>query len=183
VRITGGEPLEPLRTYRAKSTRHSPHVGRYAGSETRPRRCIPRHGLLDNPRFASRASSGLSFDLDQRIDARFGHEEMLPIHLQHHKPFLVEADQASPLGLRLSPSIGVHQEVCPAQHDSPSPTLAHRVCHRPPQGAACVAMIRDRRMRHSRCDGRTLMGASTGLAVCGTWSSVNPHPSYTGDRR
>src|SRR5882672_2291896 len=64
-------------------------------------------------------------DLDQRINARFGNEQVLAVHLQHHKPILVERDQTPPLGLRLSPSIGVHHQVCPAQHVRPSPSPAH----------------------------------------------------------
>lgn len=51
---------------------------------------------------------------------------MLPVHLQHDKPFLVQGDQASSLGLGLSPCIGVHYQVGSAQHDRPFFRPAHR---------------------------------------------------------
>jgi hypothetical protein len=76
----------------------------------------------------------LSLDLKQRIDARFGDEQVLAIHFQHHKSFLVKRDQAPSLSLRLSPPIGVGQQVCSAQHDHPSLSLAHRATPRPMYG-------------------------------------------------
>jgi hypothetical protein len=61
----------------------------------------------------------LSLDLDQSIDARFRDEHEFAVHLQHHKSFLVQGNQAPPLGLRLSPSIGIHREIYSAKHEHP----------------------------------------------------------------
>ena len=72
----------------------------------------------------------LSLDLDQRVDACFGDEQVLPIYLQHHKPILVKRHQAPPLGLRLSPSVSIHHEVCPAPHPHPLPSLTHHTTAR-----------------------------------------------------
>jgi hypothetical protein len=97
----------------------------------RPRLCRNIHAS-----WPSRAMD-VSLDLNQRIDSHFRNEQVLPVHFQHHEPFLVKGEQSPPLGLCLSTSIGVHDEVCSAKHDHPlhwirswcdhSPHLLHRV--------------------------------------------------------
>src|SRR5262245_32179551 len=63
------------------------------------------------------------FDLNHRIHARFGVEQVLAVHFQHHRPIPVERDQTPPPMLRLSPSTGVHHQGRPAQHVRPPASL------------------------------------------------------------
>ena len=44
----------------------------------------------------------------QHINAGFGNEQVLAVHLQHHKPILVQSHQLPALRLRLPPSVGVY---------------------------------------------------------------------------
>jgi hypothetical protein len=57
----------------------------------------------------------LSLDLDQRINTRVGHEEMRPVHLQHHTPVLIPSDEAAPFGCACPrPSLSVIRYVRPS---------------------------------------------------------------------
>ncbi len=98
--------------------------------------------------------SELLLSINQCIDARFGDEQVFPVHFQHHKPILVQREQAPPLSLRLSPSVGVRYQVGSAQHDRPFFRPAHRATAPLTEGAAGVARIPDRFMPHSFvCEG------------------------------
>jgi hypothetical protein len=61
-----------------------------------------------------------SLDLDRRLDARVGDEEVLPMPLRHDTSVPVQADQASPLGWCLFPAVGgLHQgRSAPREHPS-----------------------------------------------------------------
>ena len=80
---------------------------------------------------------GLSLDLNQRIDTRFSDEQVIPVHLQHDKSVMVKGDQADPLGLRLSSSVGVHHQVCAAKYDDRSPRTAQPAIPRLTSHSAC----------------------------------------------
>jgi hypothetical protein len=84
---------------------------------------------------------GPSLGLDQRVDARFGDEHVLAVHLQHHKPILVQGNQAPLLALRLSSSVSAGHQVCSTRHDRPPPSLAHRAAARLTEGAAWVECV------------------------------------------
>jgi hypothetical protein len=142
----------------AEALQHGPTHAPPLPADPSPGRALRRHGLglaLEKADDMPTPPGGLSLDLDQRIDARFGDEQILAVHLQHHKPVLVKSDQAPPLGLRLSPSVGVQHQVGSVKHEHPSPSLTHRATVRLTEGAAGVARIPDRCMLHSLvCEAR-----------------------------
>src|SRR5262245_16677156 len=106
-----------------------------------PLKAATPHALLTLSSLREFLSGLLSLGLDQRIDARFGDQHVLAVHLHHHKPVLVQGDQAPPLGLRLPPSIGIHYQVYSAKHECPFPSPAQRATPVPTYGSECRACV------------------------------------------